>query len=477
MKTSKITIRNLFGITETVLDGNSVEISGPKGAGKTSVLDAIRFALTNRSDRDYIVHNGTKEGEIIIETDSGLTIDRKASAGVRSGNVKVKNGKMLQNRPAEFLSGIFTPLQLNPVEFCQLSRQEKNRVILSLIEFDWDINWIKEQFGEIPQGVDYTKHILEVLSDIQAENGVYFQSRQNINRDIRNKQAFIEDIAKDIPSGFDYQKWNEYPVSEKYRELTKINEQNSKIERAKAFRAGYEGKLRGIKGNRDMDVASIESDIAYERETLTGKIERLKAEIKATQEKIDGLEQRKEDRMKVVDAEYQAALAKLEKDTGTADKYASLEIVDTTALSAEIDQAEAMRKHLNEYKRMVDMQNDVDALTEESERLTEKIELARELPATILEEAQIPVEGLTVENGIPLIHGLPISNLSDGELLELCVDVTVCKPGKLEIILVDGAERLDKESRERLYAKCKEKGLQLIATRVTDSDELEVTQL
>ena len=34
-----------------------------------------------------------------------------------------------------------------------------------------------------------------------------------------------------------------------------------------------------------------------------------------------------------------------------------------------------------------------------------------------------------------------------------------------------------KESRDRLYAKCKEKGLQLIATRVTDSDALEVTEL
>ena len=84
---------------------------------------------------------------------------------------------------------------------------------------------------------------------------------------------------------------------------------------------------------------------------------------------------------------------------------------------------------------------------------------------------------LTVENGVPLIRGLPISNLSDGELLELCVDISVSKPGQLQIILVDGAERLDKESRDRLYAKCKEKGLQLIATRVTDSDALEVTEL
>lgn len=48
-----------------------------------------------------------------------------------------------------------------------------------------------------------------------------------------------------------------------------------------------------------------------------------------------------------------------------------------------------------------------------------------------------------MENGVPLIRGLPISNLSDGELLELCVDISVSKPGQLQIILVDGAERLD----------------------------------
>ena len=282
MKTSKIVIKNLFGIRETTLDGKSVEISGPKGAGKTSVLDAIRFALTNRSERDCIVHQGADEGEIIIETTTGLSIDRKALPAKSAGTVKVRDGSLLQTRPAEFLSQIFTPLQLNPVEFTQLSRQEKNRVILSLIEFDWDVNWIREQFGEIPQGVDYSKHILEVLNDIQAENGVYFQSRQNINRDIRNKQAFISDIAKDIPSGYDYDRWNQYPIGDRYRELERLREKNSVIERAKAFRANFTSKLRGLEGSRDVEIGAIDRDIAAERAALTGSIERMKAELQAT---------------------------------------------------------------------------------------------------------------------------------------------------------------------------------------------------
>ena len=94
MKTSKIIIKNLFGIRETTLDGKSVEISGPKGAGKTSVLDAIRFALTNRSERDCIVHQGADEGEIIIETTTGLSIDRKALPAKSAGTVKVRDGSL-----------------------------------------------------------------------------------------------------------------------------------------------------------------------------------------------------------------------------------------------------------------------------------------------------------------------------------------------------------------------------------------------
>lgn len=476
MKTTKIIIKNLFGIREAALDGRSVELAGPKGSGKTSVLDAIRYALTNRSDRDYIIHQGADEGEIIIETDTGLSINRKTRT-TKADTIKVRDGSMLQTRPAEFLAGIFTPLQLNPVAFTQLSRQEKNRVILSLIDFAWDMNWIKEQFGEIPQGVDYSKHILEVLSDIQAESGVYFQSRQNLNRDIRNKQAFIADIAKDIPPHYDAARWEAYPTREKYQELERIREANSRIERAKAFREGFEAKKRGLEAQRDIQLAAVAQDISAQRESITGDIQRLEAQLAAAREKLDGLAQRQEEREELEQARFRESLAKLERDVGVADQYAGQEVQDTSALSAELDEAEQMRSHLNEYRRMRDMQTELDELTEKSQALTDKIELARELPATILAQATIPVEGLTVEDGVPLIHGLPISNLSDGELLELCVDITVSKPGQLGIILVDGAERLDSVSRERLYAKCKAKGLQLIATRVTDSEEMEVVEL
>lgn len=95
----------------------------------------------------------------------------------------------------------------------------------------------------------------------------------------------------------------------------------------------------------------------------------------------------------------------------------------------------------------------------------------------ILKTATIPVKGLTVENGKPLIDGKPISNLSEGEQLMLCVDVALSKPNNLKLILLDGVEKLSDSNRQLLYNKCKEAGLQYIATRTTNSNELIITEM
>jgi exonuclease SbcC len=55
--------------------------------------------------------------------------------------------------------------------------------------------------------------------------------------------------------------------------------------------------------------------------------------------------------------------------------------------------------------------------------------------------------------------------------------VAIQNPAGLQIILIDGVEKLSTEMRNRLYSKCKEKGLQFISTRTTDSEDLTVYEL
>ena len=357
-----------------------------------------------------------------------------------------------------------------------MSKADQNRAILDLIEFDWDMEWIREKFGEIPQGVDYSQNILQILNDIQSDKGAYFLSRQDINREIRNKRAFVSDIAKDIPEGYNAEKWRSYDLSAQYAELMKRRDNNSRIERAKAFRDSYNNKLRGLEANREISITAAQQAIGTERDNLNRLIAEREAEIRAAREKLASLDAKLDDKKNVAQAEFEAAKAKLDKDTGVAEQYMNLTPEPTEELADEIRTAEAMIKHLNEYDRMTAMQAELDGLKAKSDEYTEKIELARSLPAEILETATLPIEGLTVENGIPLIHGLPVSNRSDGEKLELCVDIAVHNPAGLKIILIDGAEKLDDESRERLYQRCREKGLQFIATRTTNDNELIVTE-
>ena len=162
MKITKIKIKNLFGIKEYEADGKCLELSGRNGVGKTSVIDSIRYALTNKSDREYIVRNGETEGEILIETDTGIRINRKARTQQADYKSIKKNGAEVQS-PETFLRDIFTPLQLEPVEFIQMDRKQQNAMVLDMIEFDWDLKWIKEKFGEIPPDVNYEQNILSVL--------------------------------------------------------------------------------------------------------------------------------------------------------------------------------------------------------------------------------------------------------------------------------------------------------------------------
>ena len=194
-------------------------------------------------------------------------------------------------------------------------------------------------------------------------------------------------------------------------------------------------------------------------------------------DKLGKLDETLSDKMAVINSEYEADIAKLDGDMKIAEQYSVKSIVDCSDLESEVKTAEEMKKHLNEYYRMSRLDEELETLREQSEEYTRKIELARNLPGEILKTATIPIEGFAVENGIPLINGLPISNLSEGEKLSLCVDVALSKPNSLQIILIDGSEKLSDKNRELLYSKCKDKGLQFIATRTTNSDCLEVNYL
>ncbi len=473
---SKISIRNIYAIKEQKLNGKSVEIAGANGTGKTSVIDAIRYALTNKSDRDYIVRNGETEGEILIETDTGLSINRKARTMQNDYKSVKQNGNIVPS-PEAFLRDIITPLQLQPMEFMRMGKKEQNATILNMIDFPWNMETIKEWFGEIPADVNYDQNILAVLNDIQAENGTYFQSRQDVNRDIRAKKSVVEDIKAALPIGYDGSQWESVNVGEMYTRIEKIRSNNAVIEKARRMKEGHDGKIRSFEADRDIALSALNREIINKGNHIDIQLAALKEKIVSLEKEKEGLSAAKADREKVIRSEYREKVARFEADISTYEEFAAREPHPVDALLKKAEEAEKMKSHINEWRRMLSLLEEIESLTEKSDAYTEKIEKARSLPGEILEKATIPIEGLSVRNGIPLINGLPVSNLSEGEKLDLCIDVAIQNPAGLQIILIDGVEKLSTEMRERLYGKCREKGLQIISTRTTDSRELTVIEL
>lgn len=387
-----------------------------------------------------------------------------------------QNGNVIPS-PESFLKTIFTPLQLSPMEFISMDKKTQNATILDMIQYDWNLDTIKEWFGEIPRDVNYEQNILAVLNDIQAENGYYFMHRQDVNRDIRAKKAVIADIGSSLPIDYDGERWEKENLSELYTEIEKIRKNNETIEKAKRLRDSHDGKIRSFQADKEIKIAALDTEMAQQEKNIESELAQLEERIKALREKKDGLAGVKADKVKVIQSEYEATVSKYEAEQASYAEYADMETTPIDNLMAKANETEKMKGHINEWRRMLNIQKEVDELQSESNSLTEKIELARTLPGTILETAEIPIEGLTVKDGIPLINGLPVSNLSEGEKLDLCIDVAIQNPAGLQIILIDGTEKLSEENRTRLYEKCKKKGLQFIATRTTSNNELTVIEL
>ena len=335
----------------------------------------------------------------------------------------VKQNGLEVGSPETFLRDIFTPLQLNPVEFMGMTEQQQNTIILDMIEYEWDLNKIKEWFGEIPAWVNYDQNILCVLNDIQSEKGDYYQNRRNIDRDIRNKKAFVEDIAEGIPVNYDVDKWERASAGEIYRQIERIQKDNQNIQKAKALQENRVSKVRKFEADKEIETAALNTEIANRHNQIEKDILKLQEQIKVLQVESEGLADKKKDKLDVIENKFRAAVAQYDAEVEAYSEYQDKEPQDVQNLMEEAKNIENMKAHINEYRRMQSLQNEIEELGEKSRHLTDMIEKARMLPGEILANCTIPIQGLTVKDGTPLINGLPVSNLSDGQKLDLCIDV------------------------------------------------------
>lgn len=204
--------------------------------------------------------------------------------------------------------------------------------------------------------------------------------------------------------------------------------------------------------------------------------------ISAKQQELIGLDEKEESEKVAVNEKIKDEIEKEEIRIGKASAYLKEhEEVDIEPLQKAADETQEMISYLREWDRISEIRdNQLAPKQEYSDNLTSKISKARTLPAELLQTANMPIEGISVDEYSRVrINGTLIDGLSDGEKLELAMKVAKAQCGELKVICMDKWESLDKASQDKLLESMTEDDYQYFVTEVaqTESNDVEVEKI
>lgn len=267
MKIKALKISNFVGVDE--LNWNPSEginiLEGVKGSGKTSVLEAIEAAFSNNRRRTEVISHCKEEATLYIECDNGLEIDRKIRTGKADYMKLRQEGKAINSTEKELRKLISGDI-FRPLDFVNMDIKQQTEIILNMIQVNWTMEDITSWFGSEVLGINYDKHILQILKDIETKS---FAERTEINRQIQVLQIQCNAIEKELPANYVGDEWKDKNIQEYYAKITKSQEINNWIDKAKELQKGFDDK-----------VSAINSDIENEKSKVTLKYREMESDIK-----------------------------------------------------------------------------------------------------------------------------------------------------------------------------------------------------
>lgn len=462
MKITRLCIKNFLGINEKELDLKKINyIKGPKGCGKTSTLEAIEKVFTNKNRRTEIVKHGESEATLYVKTDDGLEIDRKIRTD-KSDYLKVRKNELAAPSTEKFLRSMIHGQIFRPLDWINLSADEQTKSILAMLQIDWTMEQMEAWFSEIPSGIDYEMHILQILKSIETK---YFKEREALNREIKELEIQVKGMMDELPAGYDGEVWRNKKLQDYYEKVTEAQKVNHWIDTAKGIKENFEKKVSSIKMSADGEKSKIKLKFNEQRQDIKDLIDISKVKIEKASNFINGANEKVELEMSKLDneleKEYQELLQKYaikkdckkreilqeieeqkelinscknrisvkEQELLNLDKVENLEVeavdkklsfeiekektqlgkaseylenneyIDIVSLQAQAEEVQRMQSYLREYDKMVDIRDGKLASWKEySSTLTKKIEKARELPSELLKTAKMPINGISVDS-------------------------------------------------------------------------------
>lgn len=381
-------------------------VGGNNNQGKTSVLDALAWALGgDRFRPDAAQRDGAiAPAHLKVTLSNGVVVERKG-----------KNASLTVTDPTgrrsgqQLLNAFVEPLALDLPRFMDASDKEKADILLRIIGI----------------GAELHTRDLEI-------KGLY-DKRTFTGQLAAQKKHFAEEMIS-------YPEAPDEPVSasELIRQQQDILARNGENQR---LRAQY---------------AELEQ-----------QVQQCVDELKRTRERIATLQQLADE----LDAKH----TKLFNQRETARKTVSqLQDESTAELEASIRDIEETNRKVRANLEKSRAEDEAAQYASEYDRLTESIQQKRADRMALLNGADLPLPGLSVEDGALTYHGKRWRDMSGSDQLRVAAAIVRRLNPDCGFVLLDKLEQMDMTTLQEFSAWLEAEGLQAIATRVSTGSECQI---
>ena len=381
-------------------------VGGNNNQGKTSVLDALAWALGGERFRPTAAQRdgAVAPAHLKVTLSNGVVVERKG-----------KNASLTVTDPTgrrsgqQLLNAFVEPLALDLPRFMDASDKEKADILLRIIGI----------------GAELHTRDLEI-------KGLY-DKRTFTGQLAAQKKHFAEEMIS-------YPEAPDEPVSasELIRQQQEILARNGENQR---LRAQY---------------AELEQ-----------QVQQCVDELKRTRERIATLQQLADE----LDAKH----TKLFNQRETARKTVSqLQDESTAELEASIRDIEETNRKVRANLEKSRAEDEAAQYASEYDRLTESIQQKRADRMALLNGADLPLPGLSVEDGVLTYKGKHWRDMSGSDQLRVAAAIVRRLNPDCGFVLLDKLEQLDMTTLQEFSAWLEAEGLQAIATRVSTGSECQI---
>lgn len=381
-------------------------VGGNNNQGKTSVLDALAWALGGERFRPTAAQRdgAVAPAHLKVTLSNGVVVERKG-----------KNASLTVTDPTgrrsgqQLLNAFVEPLALDLPRFMDASDKEKADILLRIIGI----------------GAELHTRDLEI-------KGLY-DKRTFTGQLAAQKKHFAEELVS-------YPEAPDEPVSasELIRQQQDILARNGENQR---LRAQY---------------AELEQ-----------QVQQCVDELKRTRERIATLQQLADE----LDAKH----TKLFNQRETARKTVSqLQDESTAELEASIRDIEETNRKVRANLEKSRAEDEAAQYASEYDRLTESIQQKRADRMALLNGADLPLPGLSVEDGVLTYNGKRWRDMSGSDQLRVAAAIVRRLNPDCGFVLLDKLEQMDMTTLQEFSAWLEAEGLQAIATRVSTGSECQI---